>query len=222
MTQSTTNYNLTVCAKNPLDGSAQSTLTLNTNMPEDLARLLQLSGQGAVYTLNVTSTDNHDQAGLKVNANTNTTVMSNNPQDILDLVLPPGEDCGCDAEEDFAIMEQQAAYDYGLEHEPDDHTFDIKEYNFKGRADLPERLSSARYGSNPLKSEMKENANLALLRAKYEEFLAESYDNADGQESPLSSENREDFAHDPLAGEAPVSDGTRSPLSRIKRQDMPT
>ena len=217
-----TNYNLTVCSKDPLDGSAQSTLTLNTRMPEELLRLLQLSGQGAVYTLNVNSTESHNQMGLKMDANQNTTIVSNNPQDILDIVAPPSEDCGCDAEDEFAIMEQQAAYDYGLEHEPEDHTFDIKDYNFKGRADLPERLSSARYGSNPLKSEMKEGKDFSQLMAKYEEFLAESYENEDGQESPLTSENRDDFLHDPLANEAPVTNGTRSPLSRIQRQDLPS
>lgn len=216
-----TNYNLTVCAKDPLDGSAQSTLTLNTTIPEDLARLLQLSGQGAVYTLNVTSNETHNQMGLKVDANQNTTIVSTNPQDILDMVSPTSADCGCDAEDEFAIMEQQAEYDYGSENKDDDHTFDIKDYNFKGRADLPERLTSARYGSNPLKSEMKEGSDFAQMMAKYEEFLAETYANQAGQESPLSAENRDEFAHDPLAGEAPVSDGTRSPLSRIKIQDLP-
>ena len=227
MTHMDTNYNLSVTAKNPVDGSG-STLTLNTNMPQDLMRLLQLSGQDAVYTLNITQNHQEHDVGVKVDSNSCTTITTNNPQDLIQAIAPQtskpcGCDTPCDCEEttDFALMEQQAEYDYGHEDPTEEQIeFDIKDYNFKGRADLPERLSSARFGSNPLRSEMREGKSYENLRNMYEQFLLESENDA-GQLSPLTADNRNEFLHDPLAGEDAVTDGSRSPLSRIERQKLP-
>jgi hypothetical protein len=118
-------------------------------------------------------------------------------------------------------MEQQAEYDYGHRDPTDEgHEFDLKDYNFKGRADLPERLTSARFGSNPLKSDMKESAFDEMM-SRYQQSLEEGRENEAGLASPLTANNRDEFDHDPLAGEEPVDDGSRSPLSRIERQTLP-
>lgn len=226
MTHMNTSYNLNVSAIDPVDGSG-TTLTLNTNLPEDLLRLLQLSGQDGVYTLNITQTNNDHHMGLKVNSNSCTTITTKNAQDLINAIGPQENPCGCSSEcdcesqPDFALMEQQAEYDYGHEDPMDQQNeFDIKDYNFRGRADLPERLSSARFGSNPLRSDMREGKSYQTLLSLYEQFLTES-ENEAGQLSPLSAENRNEFLHDPLADEHAVTDGSRSPLSRIERQKLP-
>ena len=172
-------YELTI--NNP-DRTSQ--LRLTTAYPEEVMRLLQLSGQAAQM-----------------------------PEPV--MVEP---DCGCDM--DPAVMEQQAEYDYGHDGEQDAVEFDIKDYNFKGRADLPERLTSAKYGSNPIKSEMKEHVSYEAIRSAYEAFLSEG-ENEAGLMSPLTANHRDEFDHDPLGDEDPVTDGSHSPMSTIKLQDLP-
>lgn len=161
-----------------------SQLKLTTAYPEEVVRLLQLSGQAAT------------------------------------LPEPPAPepDCGCDLAPQ--VMEQQAEHDYGENSDTDAVAFDIKDYNFKGRADLPERLTSARFGSNPLKSEMKEHLSYENLKNAYEQFITES-ENEAGIMSPLTANARDEFDHDPQHGDEPVTDGSHSPLSTIKLQDLP-
>jgi hypothetical protein len=171
-----------------INSDAGSELTLTTTYPEEIVRLLQLSGQPPVTVTPV-------------------------------AVAPPAPDCGCDAA-DVPVMEQQAEHDYGDAGAEDQVEFDIKDYNFKGRADLPERLTSARYGSNPIKSEMKEHLSYDHLRSAYDAFLAES-ENEQGLESPLTADNRDQFDKDPLADKDAVTDGTHSPLSTVKLQELP-
>lgn len=180
----TNTYELTI---NNTDNTSQ--LTLTTAYPEEVMRLLQLSGQ-------------HTQT-----------------PDTLPVQMPS---CGCDSSEpsDVAMMEQQADHDYGHDGAEDAVEFDIKDYNFKGRADLPERLTSARYGSNPIKSEMKEHISYDAIRAAYDAFLTES-ENEAGQMSPLTANARDEFDQDPLSDEAPVTDGSHSPMSTIKLQNLP-
>ncbi len=172
-----------------------SEITLNTQMPEEIVRLLQLSGQGAVTSHAPMSTSS--PCGC-----------ANYPA------------CGHAPIQDEVIMEQQAEHDYGHKDPNPEHEFDIKDYNWKGRADLPERLTSARFGSNPLKSEMREHASYESLKAAYEQFLTES-ENEAGLMSPFTADERDEFDHDPLSDEDVVDDGSRSPLSRIERQDLP-
>ena len=175
-------YELTI--NNP-DKTSQ--LRLTTAYPEEVMRLLQLSGQAAPM------------------------------QEPEPMHMP---DCGCDTCASDPMMEQQAEYDYGHDSDQDAVEFDIKDYNFKGRADLPERLTSAKYGSNPIKSEMKEHVSYAAIRSAYEDFLSES-ENEAGLMSPLTANARDEFDHDPLADDKPVTDGSHSPMSTIKLQDLP-
>lgn len=172
-----------------------SEITLNTQMPEEIVRLLQLSGQAAPAA---------DQPEPQMSP----CGCSNYP------------DCGHMVAQDDVIMEQQAEHDYGHDGEDQMHEFDIKDYNFKGRADLPERLTSARYGSNPLKSEMREHVSYESLKAAWDQFITES-ENEAGLLSPLTANARQEFNKDPLADEDVKDDGTRSPLSRIERQTLP-
>jgi len=43
-------------------------------------------------------------------------------------------------------------------------------------------------------------------------------ENEEGVMSPLSDPTKPEFDKDPMSGEKPVDDGSRSPLSTIKRQ----
>lgn len=183
----TNTYELTI---NNTDNTSKVTLT--TTYPEEVMRLLQLSGQAAPMP---------------------------EPQDVQAPAMHM-PNCGCDTCAPDAMMEQQAEHDYGHDGEQDAVEFDIKDYNFKGRADLPERLTSAKYGSNPIKSEMKEHISYDAIRSAYEAFLSES-ENEAGLMSPLTANARDEFDHDPLGDEQPVTDGTHSPMSTIKLQELP-
>lgn len=194
-----------------LDPAENATMSVNSNNQDDVLRLMQLAG--------VVEIDSKS-CGCPGPCN---------------CASEPEKPCGCAgpcdcmmsassvvAQPPVAVMEQQAQHDYGHDDPTKEgHEFDIKDYNFKGRADLPERLTSARYGSNPLKSEMRESAFLRL-KAQYQAYLEESRENEAGLSSPLTANERDEFEHDPLADEEPVTDGSRSPLSRIERQKLPT
>ena len=70
----------------------------------------------------------------------------------------------------------------------------------------------------------KDDPNDALdhLTEAYARFLAEADqpDDNDGTLSPLTSDSRNEFNKDPFSGEEAVTDGSRSPLSSIKRQNV--
>jgi hypothetical protein len=60
------------------------------------------------------------------------------------------------------------------------------------------------------------------LNEEYRSFLAEAdleHSNA-GSQSPLTYTDRDKFDKDPFHDEDPVTDGSRSPLSHIGRQDV--
>ena len=63
----------------------------------------------------------------------------------------------------------------------------------------------------------------AKLKGDYRAYIAEAElaaSNAAGAQSPLTATDRDDFEKDPFANEKPVTDGSRSPLSTIKRQSV--
>lgn len=191
-----TTYTLNIQQQDPAHNT-QKNLSITTDDAQDLMRLLQLSG--------VPDTDASPQVEIMAPCDVSAESAMQTP-----AMLAP-----------MPMMEQQAEYDYGHRDPTDEQDeFSITDYNFRGRADLPERLTSARFGSNPLKNEMKEQAYKQLL-GKYEQFLNEARENEAGEMSPLTDDNREEFAHDPQAGDTPVTDGSRSPLSSIVRQEMP-
>ena len=173
-------YELTV------NGQEGTQLHLSTNYPEQVLRLLQLSGQ--------TTPDVSAQ--------------------------PDTGDCGCGDVEADLVMQEQAEHDYGHDGAQDQVEFDIKDYNFKGRGDLPERLTSAKYGSNAIRSEMKESNSYEHLKAAYDQFILEN-DNQAGYMSPLTATDRDEFDKDPQADEDPVTDGSHSPLSSVELQTLP-
>lgn len=76
--------------------------------------------------------------------------------------------------------------------------------------------------SNPL---IKEHANALFVKfaKEYKSYIAEAdlaASNVTGAESPFTATDRDNFDKDPFAGDTEVTDGSRSPLSTIKRQDV--
>ena len=227
-------YNLTISTKDIPSKSA----SVSTDDAGDVMRLMQLAGQGSDKRYNASITT----ASQNPNDAASMTVNTCEPDDVMRLLQLAGvphmtqsKACGCDGPCDCAcgdngmdaaapevvVMEQQAEYDYGHK-DPTDETkeFDIKDYNFKGRGDLPERLTNARFGSNALKSEMRESIHARLVAA-YNDFINESEQrvNADGRSSPLTATKRDEFLKDPYT-ESPDTDGSESPLTDIKRQHI--
>jgi hypothetical protein len=204
----TKNYNLSV------SNTSGSNINLATTIPEEVYRLLQLAGTADRFTLDITSNEQMGDASV----NNVTNVSSSNPEDIMRAVgVAPSDDCQVD---DVHIAEQQAEYDYGDDEASRSHEFDIKDYDWQGRADLPERLTSAKFGSNPLRSEMKESQLFQHMLRSYEKFLSEQRENEDGQVSPLTADARDEFDKDPFAGKHAADSGALSPLSTVKRPKL--
>jgi hypothetical protein len=96
------------------------------------------------------------------------------------------------------------------------HELDRGSYIWQGPA-TPQRQVKGMQGDNPLINEFH-----TKLLSDYEQYLLEMSDeekrNEDGILSPLSDPTKPHFDRDPTSNEEPVDDGSRSPLSRIKRQ----
>lgn len=128
----------------------------------------------------------------------------------------PMEECCCET-----ITNETADYDHGhVEHSSAGEEVDPDEYMWKATS-LPQRIVKGTLGDNPL---IKEDVGSLFekLSQDYEDFLMEAdleHSNV-GNESPLSATDRDTFDKDPLADEEPVTDGSRSPLSRIERQHV--
>jgi hypothetical protein len=242
---------------------ASSSASVSSTNPEDLMRLLVLSGQNKeekTYTININSTQQSDSPDLTQSQSNTMNVRTKNPAEIARILQLCGldssssessddmctdcnqYDCQCDADTcskcshgdcdcgttdmpqygSITVAEQQAEYDYGHKDvDEDQDEFDIKDYNFKGRADLPERIISGRSGSNPLINAMKENIHTKILAA-YKDFLGEGeVDNAAGITSPLTANARDEFDKDPLANKETDDSGEDSPFTNIELQDIP-
>lgn len=249
---------------------ASSSASVSSTNPEDLMRLLVLSGQNKedkTYTINISSTQQSDSPELTQSQSNTMNVRTKNPAEIARILQLCGlenaseteevcpecnqVDCQCDDEDicpkcgrndcdcgddcscgstavpqygstEVMVAEQQAEYDYGYKDvDEDQDEFDIKDYNFKGRADLPERIISGKSGSNPLVSAMREDIHAKILAA-YKEFLGEGeVDDSTGVTSPLTANARDEFDKDPSAKETTDDSGEDSPFTNIKLQDIP-
>lgn len=129
--------------------------------------------------------------------------------------------CGDDAMHDALHAEvpmENADHDHGQQHvsskgEPVDFE------DWEPERDKQRFVRSI--GDNPL---IKEDAELLFkkLKGDYRAYVAEAElarSNA-GADSPLTANSRDEFDKDPFANEDPVIDGTHSPLSTIKRQNV--
>jgi hypothetical protein len=127
-----------------------------------------------------------------------------------------GSDGQCTCDE---VAMENADHDFGHdEHAEAGEPLDVKDYEWDG-PHINQRFG--KIGDNTLMAE-RANSLFAALNEQYTDYLMEAEletSNA-GSESPLTANARDAFDKDPFADETPVTDGSRSPLSHIGRQDV--
>lgn len=135
--------------------------------------------------------------------------------------------CGCDGsvEATFGpdgVTMENADHDFGNQDHPDvGEPVDPDSYMYKA-PNGPQRVVKGMLGDNSL---IKEDAKKLFTKLKndYKSYVAEAdlaASNTPGANSPLTSADRDEFNKDPFAGDEAVTDGSRSPLSTIKRQKV--
>lgn len=141
-------------------------------------------------------------------------------------------DCHCDGQDDMTSY-THGLIDSELNLDEEDYghdnpssvgkNVDVNSYMYKGPR-LAQRLVKGVMGDNPIADANLSEATMdrfVKLANDYANFLAESdIPNEDGQESPLTAADRTEFDVDPFAGETVKDDGSMSPMSQIKRQDV--
>jgi len=188
----TTTYTLTV---NSQDGSTTSSSNISTDDPAMLQRLLALAGVekpvGYVSAPGSQPIGGGDMHGQ---------------QEVCDVC--GHQDCQCDHD-----MMETADNDYSMQ-ELDDQgePVDVDTYTWNGPKE-PQRI--AHVGNNPLAEQLH-----SQLQASWQKFLAEEFHNQDGQASPLTDPTKPEFDKDPFAGDKPQDDGSKSPMSTIRRQKV--
>ena len=134
---------------------------------------------------------------------------------------PDGE-CTCGTEHEMPAMEN-ADHDYGhVAHSDKGDTVDPDRISWRARsAPGTQGIVKGTMGDNPLIKE-DSDALYAKLSKDYKTYVAEAdlARSNTGAESPLTATDRDEFDKDPFAGDEPVTDGSRSPLSTIKRQKV--
>ena len=124
-------------------------------------------------------------------------------------------------------IDETADYDAGM-HEPTEEMdeFGFPTFSKAGTAGEPERLTKASGGSNPLRAEEEDltEAFYKKIQLAWKSFVSENdekFRNKDGQSSPLSASERNEFDQDPFADQEPDVDGSDSPMTNIERQHIP-
>ncbi len=134
-------------------------------------------------------------------------------------------ECKCDNTVNFGpdgIMDENIDNDFGHTDHPDvGEPVDPNTYMYKA-PNGPQRIVKGMLGDNSL---IKENASKLFVKLKndYRAYIAEAdlaASNVPGAQSPLTATKRDAFEKDPFAGSNAVVDGSHSPLSTIKRQDV--
>lgn len=129
----------------------------------------------------------------------------------------PESDCMCD--EELAL--ETAEHDHGHESVSDDGIeVDPSSYIWNATVS-PQRMVKGTMGDNPMVGESETVQRFKKIVTDYVSYLNESdLPNEDGQASPLTTADRQEFDKDPHAGEEPTADGSMSPMSQIERQDV--
>ena len=187
------------------DGKVTKSLsvTASDEAAESLAALLRNAGMVGGY-------HDHDAAAQIVPAQ-----VMHAPEATCSGCGMPEDQCGCDHE---AAMEN-ADHDHGHDHKHSTgEPVDAEDYTWEGPH------TNQRFGKIGDNTLMQERAAslFSSLTEQYRAMLEEAdlaASNA-GSMSPLSATKRDKFEKDPNAGEEPVTDGSMSPMSKIKRQSV--
>lgn len=170
-------------------------------------------------TLNVSATDEdveHLSAILRMAG------LSGQPKAVVAVAQPAADakDCGCQGECGCAdATMENADHDYGSDEKSSKgEPVDVQDYIWDG-PHINQRFGKV--GDNTLMSERQESL-LKSLTEQYEQYLSEAElaPSDVGSQSPLTATTRDEFDKDPFSGDDAVTDGSHSPLSTIKRQDV--
>jgi hypothetical protein len=192
------------------DGKVTKSLSINATDDDvdTLATMLRNAGMGSHVSVNNQS-DVCDDCG---NPDEHCTCGMNQTA-MCDACDNPLEDCNC------GMTMENADHDYGHDEKSEiGEPLDVEDYVWDG-PHLNQRFG--KIGDNTL---MAERA-ITLFKNysdQYTQMLAEADldpSNA-GFDSPLTANSRDEFDKDPFVDETPVDDGSRSPLSTVKRQDV--
>lgn len=115
------------------------------------------------------------------------------------------------------LDEEMAEFDHGHREVNDEgEEVEVDTYVY-----VPDRLPQhfGKQGDNTLNDPLNEKADTIFhnLQEAYKAYISEA-ENEDGSMSPLSDPTKPEFDKDPFSGEKPVDDGSRSPMSTVKRQ----
>lgn len=217
---------------------------------EFLSRLMQLSGQEAALPVPVDPAPMHDIGDQPPAVDFDMPVAADSiempPIDdqsskyVCDACGMTEHDCGCGTcdscgmpksacECDMSVsaagplissMEENADYDYGHDdNSGNGELVDQKTYIYR-TATPTQQITKGNMGDNPMVAE-EAMARYKKMVNEYVAYMSESsIPNEDGVESPLTASDRQEFDKDPFAGDEPDTDGSMSPMSMIKRQDV--
>jgi len=134
----------------------------------------------------------------------------------------PESACTCEE-----VAMENADHDYGHDEHPEaGEPLEVKDYVYQGRH-INQRFG--KIGDNTMMAEQEARADslFNVLNEEYTSYLIEAESDAAGvttangnSQSPLTANSRDKFDKDPFSNEEPVTDGSRSPLSHIGRQDV--
>jgi hypothetical protein len=122
-------------------------------------------------------------------------------------------ECCCEEHDEQLVAEDLAtSNDWG--HKPDtiDQQSEYEDLESTQFYNPDEKFGKR--GDNTLVNEAAQK--LKKLTQRYATFLRE-FENDSGVASPLTSNSRNEFKFDPFAGEEPVTDGSRSPMSTVRQ-----
>jgi hypothetical protein len=192
------------------DGKVTKSLSINATDDDvdTLAAMLRNAGMGDHVSV-------HNQSNVcgKCGNPANQCTCGMNQTAMCDACSRPLDACTC------GMAMENADHDYGHNEKSEiGEPLDVEEYVWDGPR-LNQRFG--KIGDNTLMAE-----RAITLFKNYSDQYTQMLEEADldpsnaGFDSPLTANSRDEFDKDPFVDDKPVDDGTRSPLSTVKRQDV--
>ncbi len=202
----------------------EESVTINSNMDVRDGKVTKS------LSINATDEDVDSLAAMLRNAGIGNQVNVVKHEELCDGCGRPVSDCQCDSHSDCGCGSPEGECTCGMALENADHDYGNKENSSEGEPlDAEEYIwdgphLNQRFGKIGDNTLMAERA-ISIFKnysKEYSQILSEADlepSNA-GFDSPLTANNRDEFDKDPFVDETPVDDGSHSPLSTVKRQDV--
>lgn len=199
-------------------------ITINSNMDVRDGKITKS------LSINATDEDVDSLATMLRNAGIGGQVSVEKQIEICDGCGRPVDDCQCDNHSDCGCGAPEGECTCGMALENADHDYGNSETNSEGEPIDPEEYIwdgahlNQRFGKIGDNTLMAERA-ISLFKnysKEYSQILSEAdlESSNSGADSPLTANNRDEFDKDPFVGDDIIDDGSHSPLSTVKRQDV--